>query len=85
MFPHEFTSGDGKPGATITIAGLVDIINSGAFLYLAHKAFGHFYGSSYIAAPDASRTPVSPPGGVGGRGGRIVPFLSSPTGPKQST
>eukprot|EP00747_Dinoflagellata_sp_TGD_P164012 gnl/TRDRNA2_/TRDRNA2_183366_c0_seq1.p1 gnl/TRDRNA2_/TRDRNA2_183366_c0~~gnl/TRDRNA2_/TRDRNA2_183366_c0_seq1.p1 ORF type:complete len:463 (+),score=91.62 gnl/TRDRNA2_/TRDRNA2_183366_c0_seq1:74-1462(+) len=23
----------------------------------AHKAFGHFYGSSYIAAPDAARTP----------------------------
>ena len=23
----------------------------------AHKAFGHFYGSSYIACPDASRTP----------------------------
>ena len=25
----------------------------------AHKDFGHFYGSSYVAAPDASRTPVS--------------------------
>lgn len=24
----------------------------------AHKDFGHFYGSSYIAAPDASRTPA---------------------------
>lgn len=24
----------------------------------AHKAFGHFYGSSYFAAPDASRTPA---------------------------
>lgn len=24
-----------------------------------HKAFGHFYGSSYFAAPDASRTPGS--------------------------
>lgn len=23
----------------------------------AHKAFGHFYGSSYVAAPDGSRTP----------------------------
>lgn len=23
----------------------------------AHKNFGHFYGSSYFAAPDASRTP----------------------------
>lgn len=23
----------------------------------AHKSFGHFYGSSYVAAPDASRTP----------------------------
>lgn len=23
----------------------------------AHRAFGHFYGSSYVAAPDASRTP----------------------------
>ncbi|XP_034936795.1 beta-ureidopropionase [Chelonus insularis] len=35
-FPHEFTSGDGKP---------------------AHKDFGHFYGSSYITAPDGTRTP----------------------------
>lgn len=26
----------------------------------AHKDFGHFYGSSYIAGPDASRTPVTP-------------------------
>ena len=25
----------------------------------AHKDFGEFYGSSYIAAPDGSRTPVS--------------------------
>mmetsp|Transcript_27949 Transcript_27949/g.53182 ORF Transcript_27949/g.53182 Transcript_27949/m.53182 type:complete len:363 (+) Transcript_27949:404-1492(+) len=24
----------------------------------AHKDFGHFYGSSYVAAPDASRTPA---------------------------
>lgn len=24
----------------------------------AHKDFGYFYGSSYIAAPDGSRTPV---------------------------
>ncbi len=23
----------------------------------AHKDFGHFYGSSYVSAPDASRTP----------------------------
>ncbi|KAK6037676.1 hypothetical protein COOONC_24819, partial [Cooperia oncophora] len=23
----------------------------------AHRDFGHFYGSSYIAAPDGSRTP----------------------------
>jgi len=23
----------------------------------AHKDFGHFYGSSYVASPDASRTP----------------------------
>uniref|UniRef100_A0A7S3QZL2 CN hydrolase domain-containing protein n=1 Tax=Dunaliella tertiolecta TaxID=3047 RepID=A0A7S3QZL2_DUNTE len=23
----------------------------------AHKSFGHFYGSSYVAAPDGSRTP----------------------------
>ncbi|PAV55796.1 hypothetical protein WR25_07214 [Diploscapter pachys] len=36
QFPHEFTSGNGKP---------------------AHKDFGHFYGSSYVAAPDGSRTP----------------------------
>ena len=25
----------------------------------AHKDFGHFYGSSYVAAPDGSRTPVT--------------------------
>ena len=25
----------------------------------AHKDFGHFYGSSYIASPDGSRTPVN--------------------------
>ena len=25
----------------------------------AHKDFGHFYGSSYITAPDGTRTPVS--------------------------
>jgi len=25
----------------------------------AHKDFGHFYGSSYVACPDGSRTPVS--------------------------
>uniref|UniRef100_F1LAF8 Beta-ureidopropionase n=1 Tax=Ascaris suum TaxID=6253 RepID=F1LAF8_ASCSU len=36
VFPHEFTSGDGKP---------------------AHKNFGHFFGSSYLAAPDGRRTP----------------------------
>lgn len=24
----------------------------------AHKEFGHFYGSSYVAGPDGSRTPV---------------------------
>ena len=35
----------------------------------AHKDFGHFYGSSYFAAPDGSRTPVSERGerGEGGR------------------
>lgn len=36
VYPHAFTSGDGKP---------------------AHKDFGHFYGSSYVAAPDGCRTP----------------------------
>lgn len=25
----------------------------------AHNDFGHFFGSSYITAPDGSRTPVS--------------------------
>jgi beta-ureidopropionase len=25
----------------------------------AHKDFGHFYGSSYVAGPDASRTKVT--------------------------
>ena len=24
----------------------------------AHRHFGHFYGSSYVAAPDGCRTPV---------------------------
>lgn len=28
-------------------------------LWPAHKDFGHFYGSSYVATPDGSRTPVS--------------------------
>lgn len=28
------------------------------FLRPAHKDFGHFYGSSYVATPDGSRTPV---------------------------
>ena len=27
----------------------------------AHRDFGHFYGSSYVAAPDGSRTPVTNP------------------------
>lgn len=26
----------------------------------AHRDFGHFYGSSYVAAPDGRRTPVCP-------------------------
>ncbi len=26
----------------------------------AHDTFGHFYGSSYVAAPDGTRTPVRP-------------------------
>lgn len=25
----------------------------------AHKDFGHFYGSSYVASPDASRSPCT--------------------------
>ncbi|XP_070618478.1 beta-ureidopropionase [Erythrolamprus reginae] len=36
LFPHPFTSGDGKP---------------------AHHDLGYFYGSSYIAAPNGSRSP----------------------------
>ena len=28
-------------------------------LFLAHKDFGHFYGSSYVAGPNGGRTPVS--------------------------
>ena len=28
-------------------------------LLLAHKDFGHFYGSSYVAGPNGGRTPVS--------------------------
>ena len=27
--------------------------------FTAHKDFGHFYGSSYVAGPNGSRTPVS--------------------------
>ncbi|XP_037566642.1 beta-ureidopropionase-like isoform X1 [Dermacentor silvarum] len=41
VFPREFTSGDKKQGE----------------LCLAHRDFGHFYGSSYVTAPDGSRTP----------------------------
>ncbi|KAK3750642.1 hypothetical protein QZH41_012832, partial [Actinostola sp. cb2023] len=44
-FEHEFTSADGKPGKII------------CFHYCSHHDFGHFYGSSYVAAPDGSRTP----------------------------
>ncbi|XP_072462844.1 beta-ureidopropionase isoform X3 [Notamacropus eugenii] len=44
-FPREFTSGDGKPG---TLASTVSE---------AHRDFGHFYGSSYVSAPDGRRTP----------------------------
>ncbi|XP_058014271.1 beta-ureidopropionase isoform X3 [Ahaetulla prasina] len=36
LFPHPFTSGDGKP---------------------AHHDLGYFYGSSYVAAPNGSRSP----------------------------
>uniref|UniRef100_A0A8C5S203 Beta-ureidopropionase n=1 Tax=Laticauda laticaudata TaxID=8630 RepID=A0A8C5S203_LATLA len=36
LFPHPFTSGDGKP---------------------AHHDLGYFYGSSYVASPNGSRTP----------------------------
>ncbi|XP_070806784.1 beta-ureidopropionase [Pituophis catenifer annectens] len=36
LFPHPFTSGDGKP---------------------AHRDLGYFYGSSYVAAPNGSRSP----------------------------
>lgn len=28
-----------------------------SLLFPAHKDFGYFYGSSYVAAPDSSRTP----------------------------
>ncbi|VDM56596.1 unnamed protein product [Angiostrongylus costaricensis] len=49
-FPNEFTSGDGRPEAFFGI-DLVENIS-------AHHDFGHFYGSSYIAAPDGSRTPA---------------------------
>ncbi|XP_037513834.1 beta-ureidopropionase isoform X1 [Rhipicephalus sanguineus] len=41
VFPREFTSGDKKQGEVC----------------LAHRDFGHFYGSSYVTAPDGSRTP----------------------------
>ncbi|RCN38134.1 hypothetical protein ANCCAN_15972 [Ancylostoma caninum] len=65
-FPHEFTSGNGLPGIT---AIEFPAENHKRFCglncykmvrYSAHRDFGHFYGSSYIAAPDGSRTPVSP-------------------------
>ncbi len=38
---------------------MTKIIMINMFVSLAHKDFGHFYGSSYVAAPDGSRTPVS--------------------------
>uniref|UniRef100_A0A914KT52 CN hydrolase domain-containing protein n=1 Tax=Meloidogyne incognita TaxID=6306 RepID=A0A914KT52_MELIC len=48
VFPNEFTSGNGKPAEPFT---------NDFTTFLAHKDFGHFYGSSYVAAPDGSRTP----------------------------
>lgn len=52
-FPNEFTSGNGLPGFSI-----FSMWNSLTNSFLAHKQFGHFYGSSYVAAPDGTRTPV---------------------------
>uniref|UniRef100_A0A3P8ZCA9 Beta-ureidopropionase n=1 Tax=Esox lucius TaxID=8010 RepID=A0A3P8ZCA9_ESOLU len=43
-FNNDFTSGDGRKV-------------QGVFFLIAHKDLGHFYGSSYVAAPDGSRTP----------------------------
>lgn len=51
IFPNEFTSGNGLPGRFFIFVCKENKI-------LAHKDFGHFYGSSYVAAPDGSRTPV---------------------------
>lgn len=36
----------------------VKILKKNHYLFAAHKDFGHFYGSSYVAAPDGTRTPV---------------------------
>ena len=36
------------------------MVTTCVFVYcVAHKDFGHFYGSSYVAGPNGSRTPVS--------------------------
>ncbi|KAH8041978.1 hypothetical protein HPB51_019719 [Rhipicephalus microplus] len=33
------------------------VLNVFFFISIAHRDFGHFYGSSYVTAPDGSRTP----------------------------
>jgi hypothetical protein len=60
-FPNEFTSGDGKPAHKVLSAAArcsPDCSPPDLVWLLLHQDFGHFYGSSYVAAPDASRTPV---------------------------
>ena len=54
-FPREFSSGDGQPAHRYcTVLYCIALYCT---VLPAHRDFGHFYGSSYVAAPDGSRTP----------------------------
>jgi beta-ureidopropionase len=54
-FPNEFTSADGQ--VVCFLLRWVIFCKKKMKQKPAHKDFGHFYGSSYVACPDASRTP----------------------------
>ena len=54
-FPREFSSGDGQPAHRYCTVLYCDVLY--CTVLSAYRDFGHFYGSSYVAAPDGSRTP----------------------------
>ena len=56
--PREFTSGDGAPSHKWVMQDNLSKIIIQYIMYIIIRDFGHFYGSSYVAAPDGSRTPV---------------------------